>query len=307
MSNSSPPPKSDLPQLQKYQITKLIGQGQFGRVFRAIHKESGQVVALKELDRQRFPTHKFLRELHCLSTLQHPNIVTWQALEYSPSGRYIVMDYCEGGSLRSLMKAKANQLSLSESLTLIAEILSGLEHAHSRNIIHCDIKPENILLSSKDATRIARISDFGIARFREEVNPDGSLTTGSPAYMAPERFYGKYSPASDLYAVGVMLFELVVGERPFSGLPGELMSAHLNRPVNIPNTIPFLVRSIITKALQKLPPRRYTYASEMLQAVRMVIDVEKAVDSSVAGYAREGESQISASSSIEPFPDINRL
>ena len=256
----------------KYRILKLVGEGQFGRVFCAVHQETGHLVALKELDRQ-IPTHKFLRELRFLLSLQHPNIVTCQALEHTPTGRYLVMDYCEGGTLRNLMESEV-QLSLVQSLKLIADVLRGLEHAHSRGIIHCDIKPENILLSLHTKGWIARISDFGVARLTQELGSDNLGDTGSPAYMAPERFYGQYLPSSDLYAVGVMMFELAVGTRPFSGLPGEIMLAHLNQPVKVPNTVPFLLRSTILTALQKLPARRFASATEMLKSVRLATEVQ---------------------------------
>lgn len=260
-------------QNSKYRILKLVGQGQFGRVFCAINQRTGRLVALKELA-QQLPTHKFLRELRFLLSLQHPNIVTCQAIEYTQTRRYLVMDYCEGGTLRNLIQSDV-QLSLVQSLKLITNILTGLEHAHSRGIVHCDIKPENILLSLDTTGWTARISDFGIARLSQEVYSGDLGVTGSPAYMAPERFYGQYSPSSDLYAVGVMLFELAVGHRPFSGLPGELMSAHLNQRVNVPDTVPFLLRSIISTALQKLPARRFACAAEMLRSIRLAAEVER--------------------------------
>lgn len=262
------------PQHSKYRILKLVGQGQFGRVFCAIHRQSGHLVALKELERQSFTTHNFLRELRFLLSLHHPNIVTCQALDYTQTGRYLVMDYCEGGTLCNLIESLI-QLSLVQSLKIIADVLAGLEHAHGRGIVHCDIKPENILLSSDTTGSIARISDFGIARLSQEVCSDGLGVTGSPAYMAPERFYGQYSPSSDLYAVGVLLFEMVVGYRPFSGLPGELMSAHLNQPVKLPYTIPLLVRATISTALQKLPARRFASATEMLRSLQLAAEVER--------------------------------
>lgn len=254
-----------------YHILKLLGKGQFGHVFCAAHKRNGHLVALKELG-QQIPTHKFLRELRFLLSLQHPNIVTCQTIEHTQNGRYLVMDYCEGGSLRNLMQPDS-KLSLVQSLKLIADVLAGLDHAHNRGIIHCDIKPENILLSLDTKGWIARISDFGIAQCQELGSHDLGYI-GSPAYMAPERFYGQYSPASDIYAVGVLLFELVVNHRPFSGLPGELMLAHLNQPINVPNTVPFLVRSTILTALQKLPARRFASAAEMLKSVQLAAKVE---------------------------------
>jgi serine/threonine-protein kinase len=253
----------------KYRLLGLVGQGQFGQVFCAAHRQTGRLVALKNLDRHRFPTHKFLRELRFLLSLQHPNIVTCMALEHTHTGRYLVMDYCEGGTLRSLM-AEDNRLSLPQSLKLIADILAGLEHAHNREIVHCDIKPENILLSVQPTGWTARISDFGIARLKQEMAGQESSNTGSPAYMAPERFYGQYSQTSDLYSVGILLFELITGYRPFSGTPAELMSAHLNRPVKLPDTVPDLWKPIIITALQKLSARRFRSAGEMLSALRSI-------------------------------------
>ncbi len=265
----------------KYCDLKLVGQGQFGRVFRATHKISGQIVALKELETNRFPTAKFLRELHFLISLQHPNVVTFQGLEHTSTGRYLVMDYCDGGSLRNLMNRE--KLSLALSLKLVINILAGLEHIHSRKIIHRDIKPENILLSQDTIGLIARVADFGMSKINHELSTDKQDDcAGSPAYMAPERFYGQYSPASDLYAVGILLFELVVGLRPFSGLPGELLKAHINQAVVIPETLPFLLRSTITKAMQKLPSNRFSSATEMLKSVQLAAQIEDASSSIVS-------------------------
>ena len=265
-----------LPESNKYHIIKLVGQGQYGRVYWAVDKKSEKIVALKELDKHRFPTNKFLRELHFLASLQHPNIITFQGLEHTQTGRYIVTDFCEGGTLRNLMQLKES-FNLVHGLKLIVDVLAGLEHAHKRSVVHCDLKPENILLSMDSTGWIARISDFGLAKISHEFSSDNAMgmCTGSPAYMAPERFYGKYSPASDLYAVGVMVFELAVGYRPFSGLPGELMSAHINQAVDIPNKVSYLLRSVISTAMQKLPARRFSSATEMLKSVQLATEVEK--------------------------------
>jgi len=253
----------------------LLGQGQFGRVFCAVHRQTGEFVALKELDRKQFPTRLFLRELSFLVSLQHPNIVSCLGLEYSSTGRYMVMDYCRGGTLRELMESE-QKLDSIQSLRLISDILLGLEYAHDCGIVHCDLKPENILLEPQEKSWTARISDFGIARLSEEVNSEVRISigdTGSPAYMAPERFYGRYSYASDLYAIGVILFELLVGERPFAGIFRDLRNAHLNQTITIPDTVPFIVRSTISKALQKLPQRRFASASEMLKSIQMATQV----------------------------------
>ena len=268
------------PDSSKYRIIKLVGQGQYGRVFCAVHKQTGKLVALKELDQQRFPTNKFLRELHFLSSLQHPNIIAFQGIEHTPTGRYIVMDYCEGGTLRHLMQSE-EPLSLVHGLKLIADVLAGLDYAHSRDVVHCDIKPENILLSLNSNGWGARISDFGLAKIIHQVSTEQTVCTGSPAYMAPERFYGKYSPASDIYAVGVMVFELALGYRPFSGLPGELMTAHLNQPVEVPNTVSFLLRSAILTAMHKLPTHRFASTSQMLKSIQLAAEVENLTNGDV--------------------------
>lgn len=254
---------------QKYRILGLIGQGQFGQVFCAVHRKTGQIVALKNLDHYRFPTHKFLRELRFLLSLQHPNIVNCQSLEHTATGRYLVMDYCEGGTLRQLANI-GGTLTLTQKIGLIGDVLAGLQHAHSRGIIHCDIKPENILLTLQPGTWQARISDFGIARLTQNESMQAGGNTGSPAYMAPERFYGQYSLLSDLYAVGIMLYELILGERPFSGTPQELMTAHLNQAVALPNEMPVELQTIVRTALQKLPARRFRSAAEMLQALQAI-------------------------------------
>lgn len=272
-------------QNSKYRILGLVGQGQFGRVYCASVRETpakdsrltSQLVALKELSHQKAPTSEFLRELWFLITLQHPNIVTCRALEHTATGRYLVMDYCEGGTLRNLLK-QDRPLRMLEGLQLIMGVLAGLDYAHRRGVVHCDIKPENILLTLGSKGWSPRLSDFGIARrlpeigttrLHQEISPDA--TVGSPAYMAPERFYGLYSPMSDIYAVGILLFELLMGYRPFGGTPGDLRWAHLNQRLQLPDAIPEPLQAVVKKSLEKLPARRFASASQMAQALRLVM------------------------------------
>ena len=266
-------------QPSKYRILGLVGRGQFGRVFCARHRKTGGLVALKELDQQRFPTSQLLRELRFLLSLQHENIVSYIALEHSRGTRYLVMEYCEAGTLRDVMNPNY-QLGLGQSLQLVIDILAGLEHAHKSNIVHCDVKPENVLLRLTPTGWRAKVSDFGIARLSQEIEKSGA--TGSPGYMAPERFYGQFSVSSDLYAVGVILYELLCQERPFSGKPSELMVAHLNQRVEIPDAIPAPLQAILIKALQKLPGKRYANASQMQQELLSVMSSEE-----FASYALE--------------------
>ncbi|MEB3830705.1 serine/threonine-protein kinase [Phormidium sp. CCY1219] len=263
------------PQLSKYRILQLVGQGQFGKVFCATERKTEQLVALKELTHQRLTTHKFLQELWSLLTLQHPNIVTCRALEQTPTARYFVMDYCEGSTLRELLE-RQNSLTLAEGLHLMRCILAGLDCAHRQSIVHCDLKPENILLTLKNGEWFARLSDFGIARrfsqFQSQrPRSDAMEAIGAIAYTAPEGFYGLYSPSADLYSMGILLFEILLGDRPFSGNPTQLMWAHLNQRLSLPPWMPAALRHIIAKALEKLPARRYKTATTMAQAIAQAL------------------------------------
>ncbi|NER39904.1 MAG: serine/threonine protein kinase [Oscillatoria sp. SIO1A7] len=258
------------PLLPKYRIIKLVGQGQFGQVFCGAERKTGELVALKELAHQRLSTSKFLRELGTLLTLQHPNIVTCRAMEGTAKARYLVMDYCEGGTLRNLLEQE-DSLSLGEGLELMQGILAGLERAHQQKIIHCDIKPENILLTLNEGIWLPQLSDFGIARrLGSEKQRDGSIeVVGAPAYTPPEGFYGLYSLAVDIYAMGIIFFELLFGRRPFSGVPERLMWAHLNQRLEFPPELPESLRAILEKSLAKLTGRRYARASQMSAAIAL--------------------------------------
>lgn len=246
----------------QYYTLGLVGHGQFGRVYCAIHRKTGELVAIKDLHKDRFPTHKFLRELRFLISLEHPSIVTCHALEHSTSGRQLVLDYCEGGTLRSLLESDTI-LTVQEVLGFTLDILAALECAHRQGIVHCDIKPENILMELTPGGWVARVSDLGIARLSQEAKQADMGHTGSPAYMAPERFYNQHPPAADLYAVGIILYELLLGQRPFSGTPMELMVAHLNRPPIVPAQVAEPFSKVLRKALQKLLPKRYVSAQAM--------------------------------------------
>ena len=260
-------------QKSNYRILNPIGRGQFGRVFAAVDRRNGRLVALKELNQKYLSTSNFLRELHFLVSLNHPNIVSCHALEHYQNNRYLVMDYYEGGTLRDLINS-SYRLTINESLRLVIDILKGLQYASDRGIVHRDIKPENILLKLEDRSWKACISDFGIAKLETKIDPQRNMgNTGSPAYMSPEQFYGQYSSSCDLYAVGIILYELVVGDRPFSGMPVQLIAAHINQPVTIPTTVPFMVRIAIAKSLQKLPHRRYPNAAAMAEALQLARDV----------------------------------
>lgn len=256
-------------QRSKYRILGLVGQGQYGKVYCASDRRKGQLVALKELSHERSPTNQFLQELWYIISLQHPNIAACLGLEHIENGRYLVMDYCEAGTLRDLMEGDRT-LGLVEGLQIMVGVLQGLDYAHKRGVIHCDIKPENILLTIQGGKWHPKLSDFGIARrlpTENHVSSPSQPPGGSPAYMAPERFYGMFSAQSDLYAMGVVLYELLVGDRPFHGLFNELMWAHMNHRVEVPTLLPDSLQQILKKALEKLPARRFDTAKSMADSL----------------------------------------
>ncbi|WP_017295445.1 serine/threonine-protein kinase [Geminocystis herdmanii] len=252
-----------------YRILNLVGEGQFGKVYTAIHRQTGELVALKELNPRQFSTKKLLREMRILLSLEHLNIVRCLGVQHHLQERYLVTEYCEGGTLRDLLETPT-EISVEQKLKIITDILDGLNQAHQEGIIHRDLKPENILLCVTPQGWNAKISDFGVAKIELEdqnVNVSTMGDTGSPAYMSPEQFYGKYSYSSDLYAIGIMLYELLIGCRPFSGSPNDIMIKHLNQTPKIPEEIPHSLAEIIRQALQKLPQHRFRTAQEMRTAI----------------------------------------
>lgn len=262
--------RSQLPKIKGYHLLGVAGRGQFGRVLCAYHIASRSLVALKELDKYRFPTHKLLRELRFLIGLDHPNIAKCFTLLHTDLNRYLVLEYCEGGTLRDLMRC-SDWLTAQQRIQLVIDLLKGLAYAHNLKIVHCDVKPENVLLQLGADGWVVKVSDFGIAHLQQETDQHSGSRTGSPAYMAPERFYGKFSYSSDLYAVGIILYELFTQDRPFQGSVEELMNAHLHqRPPNV-DKLPAPLQGIVRKALAKLPAQRYDSAEAMILALEQAI------------------------------------
>jgi serine/threonine protein kinase len=256
-----------------YHFLGLVGRGQYAKVFCAIHRATGAVVAVKEIDPARSVTAAFLRELRLLVTLQHPNVVAWQGYHPGPSGRYLVMDYCEGGTLRQLMQ---RPVPIDQAVAIVADILRGLAHVHGRGIIHADVKPENILLRLAAGGWQASLADFGIACWEAEAAQLDSLC-GSLAYMAPERFGGELGQAADLYAIGIVLYELLVGDRPFSGTPADLEIAHLTALIDLPTHLPIALQQFLRQALSKSPADRFADAEAMLLALKPFLAVAPVV------------------------------
>ena len=261
-----------------YQLTGLIGRGGMGIVFRAREAALDREVALKVLafDALLNPEAfvRFEREAKLAARLDHPNIVPIFAVGQGDGAAYYTMRFVRGGSLESLIADKG-ALSLDEAARLLREVASALDFAHAQGIVHRDIKPANILLSESGH---AMVADFGIAR--AFTGDDGSSTSGShtgvvgsPAYMAPEQWRGdKPDGRADQYALGVLAFELLSGQRPFRDVSmQELLRRHLNdlppELATVRKGLPPHVSAAIRRAMAKEPADRFPSSTAFVVAL----------------------------------------
>lgn len=277
------PDVSDLPaRAGKYRIVGRIGHGGMGFVYRAEDDDLERTVALKflppDLGHDSNEAHRFLREARAASLLDHVNIGTIFGVEQTEDHRrFIVMAYYEGQTLSERMKDESNPICPGEAVSIAIQVARGLAEAHACGVIHRDIKPSNILLTAKG---VVKIIDFGLA----SVSGSGHLTMtgermGTPAYMSPERASGKSADhRSDIWALGVVLLEMLVRQPVFSAptTPGVLYRiVHDEVPLLDRVQQPF--RSILTRALQKEPAKRYQSLNDFLAALEAVESVTVAV------------------------------
>lgn len=264
----------------RYQLKERIGDGGFGEVYCAEHVSIGKRVAIKLL---RGPFSKmeefrlrFEREAKAASRLSHLHCVQVTDFGVTEEGPYLVMELLEG---RPLSKVLAEgRLSRERALEISRQILSALAHAHAQGIVHRDLKPGNVMLVSQAGARgdFVKIMDFGLAKIYDPAGDKGGLTQtgailGTPAYMSPEQAAGgTVDHRSDLYSMGLLLYELVLGRRPFRAKENdELLRAHIfldpDPPRSIDPTISEELEEVLKKALQKSKEQRYQSAEEFLQ------------------------------------------
>jgi len=256
----------------KYVIRRLLGQGGMGRVYHAYDPLIGRDVAIKvmlpEVAQNPDLKERFVREAQAAGQLRHPNIVTIHDLGEEAGVPYIVMEYLEGEDLDDLIRRQA-PLSVLEKLDIIRQVCDALGYAHARGVVHRDIKPANIRLLEG---RVPKVMDFGIAKMGATHLTQTGLTVGTPHYMAPEQIRGdraRIDGRTDIFALGVVLYELLFYRRPFEGdHPLTVFYKILSpEPVEIPDVPAFPynpdVRSILARALAKEPEDRYPSAYDM--------------------------------------------
>jgi len=255
----------------RYQLEKRLGTGGMSVVFSARDLTLERLVAIKIL-RESYSSdpdfrQRFHQEAKAAANLTHPNIVTIHDFGLDAGRLFIVMEYVPGTDLKTMLQARG-RLPVDETLNLIIQACAGIGYAHRAGLVHCDVKPHNILITPDQRVKVA---DFGIARALVSIHPDeeSEVVWGSPQYFSPEQAAGKPpSPASDVYSLGVVLYQMLTGRLPFTASTSEDL-ARLHRdidptpPRQINPAIPATLEQIILKVLSKEPSARYRTADQL--------------------------------------------
>jgi tRNA A-37 threonylcarbamoyl transferase component Bud32 len=264
--------------LGRYRVLKELGRGAMGLVYLGKDPTIQRFVAIKTMrldeidndDKLQDVKARFFREAESTGRLSHPNIVTiYDAGEESDLG-YIAMELIEGTPLKQWAR-KPNLMPVNEVLLTLATVADALDYAHQQGVVHRDIKPANIMLTKE---RVVKVMDFGIAKMASSSKTHTNMVLGTPTYMSPEQISGKkVDGRSDIFSLGVVLFELLTGQTPFTAdnLSALLFSiAHHPHPAiqTLRPDLPPMVQEIVDRALQKELPHRYRRAEEFARELR---------------------------------------
>jgi eukaryotic-like serine/threonine-protein kinase len=251
----------------KYKILSTIGSGGFGSVYLAEDTWIDKKVALKVPHKQDADFGELLREPRLLASLNHPNIVTIMTAERQENVFFIVMEFVPGETLEAII-ARGGALDVARALDYTCQICNAVDHAHRHGVLHRDLRPSNVVVTDSGMVKVA---DFGTSRFLE-IAAHGTTVIGSPPYMAPEQFQGKAVFASDLYSLGVTMYQMFTGELPYDApvpadldrlMRGEMLTApRLKNP-----KVPKAINAIVLKAMAPDIHNRYQRAAELLDDV----------------------------------------
>ena len=259
----------------RYQIESLVGMGGMANVYRGTDTKTSNAIAVKVLKEEFLDNEELVRrfknESKAISILNHPNIVKVYDVSVTDRLQYIVMEYVDGITLKEYLKQRGGALTWKETVHFATQVLSALQHAHSKGIIHRDVKPQNIMLLADGSIKMM---DFGIARFsRAQSQTVSDKAIGSVHYISPEQAKGDKTDArTDIYSVGVMLYEMLSGKLPFDG-DGAVSIAIMQisdkaKPLaQVAPNVPEALCQITEKAMEKDPDKRYQSAQEMLAAI----------------------------------------
>jgi serine/threonine-protein kinase len=251
----------------KYRILSPLGSGGFGAVYLAQDTWIDKKVALKVPHKQNVDFSEMLKEPRLLASMSHPNIVTVLTAEKQQETFFIVMEYVAGETLESII-IRDGALDLTRALDFTCQMCNAVDHAHRAGVLHRDLRPGNMLVSD---TGMLKVTDFGTSRILE-IAAHGTTVIGSPPYMAPEQFHGKATFASDVYSIGITMYQMLTGELPYqTPAPADLdrlMRGELVQPPRTKNSrIPVGISNIVLKALQADSGKRYQRAADLLQDV----------------------------------------
>src|SRR5947208_2365726 len=264
--------------LGDYEILKVLGSGGMGRVYKVRNSITDRVEAMKvllpDLQGHEEVAARFLREIKVLAALNHPNIAPLHTALTIDNQLVMIMEYVEGQSLSSVLDR--GPLAVPDALNYLDQVLNALSYAHQHHVIHRDIKPANMMLTPQGTVKLM---DFGIARTEDEsskLTAPGS-TLGSMSYMSPEQIKGEATDErSDLYSLGISLYEMVTGEKPFHGDSNfSIMAAHINQaprpPIDVHPGLPKMVNDVILTSIAKAPEQRFQTADAFRNAIKQTL------------------------------------
>ncbi|KAK9876178.1 hypothetical protein WA026_011296 [Henosepilachna vigintioctopunctata] len=255
---------TDMNQIYQIYPDEVLGSGQFGIVYGGVHRKTARSVAIKVIDKLRFPTKQeaqLKNEVSILQNLSHPGVVNLERMFETPERIFVVMEKLKGDMLEMILSHENGRLTERVTKFLITQILIALKHLHSKNIVHCDLKPENVLLSSNAEFPQVKLCDFGFARIIGEKSFRRSVV-GTPAYLAPEVLRNKgYNRSLDMWSVGVIVYVSLSGTFPFNedeDINEQIQNAAFMYPPNPWKEISSDAIDLINNLLQVKQRKRYT-------------------------------------------------
>lgn len=302
----------------RYEIRDRIARGGFAVVYSAWDKTFERPVAVKvvdlagdaEDDEDPKNGQELLREARFVASYRHPNVLDVYDFGDLDEQTFLVMPLADGGTLQQLLKA--GPLTYEQADSYLQQVSAGLDHAHRLKVIHRDLKPQNLLLFGEDKKHLV-ISDFGVAKALSQTTVASARITGTPRYMAPEQFLGRASYSSDIYSLGIVLYQMLAGETPYKGDQAELLYGHttvqppllsLKRP-----DAPPVLDQLIQKALAKDPNQRPKSAGELSHLFHQIVTIIQqggpninTISQTKDSDGREGEATISFTPSPNPYP-----